>query len=132
MQPPAAPAQRRLELLADGRSFRVADGEADPRGWTVVAGDAVEIGSVADLVIDVDALDVRYLECRVAGAGDVVLLPIGFVRFDAAARLVIVDVLGSAELRALATPMRIPTCADDEAAVTAPFLRNPVEPEPDG
>jgi hypothetical protein len=131
VRPPATPA-RRLDYLADGRHFRVADGEPDPRGWHVVGGDAVEVGIIDDLIVDVDARDVRYLSCRPPESDDIVLLPIGFVRLDNAARLVIVDVLHADALRALAAPRRVPDGADDEAAITAPFLGPPSDPEPDG
>jgi sporulation protein YlmC with PRC-barrel domain len=131
VRPPATPA-RRLDFLADGRRFRIADGEPDPRGWHVVGGDAADVGVIDDLIVDIDAQDVRYLLCRPSGGDDVVLLPIGFVRLDNAARLVIVDVLHADALRALAAPRRVPGGADDEAAIAAPFLDTPPDPESDG
>jgi hypothetical protein len=113
-------ASPRLAPLADATGFRVAEGEPDPRGWGVVAGDAREIGSIVELIVDTESLKVSYLECRLADQR-AVFVPIGFARLDPAAELVIVDVLGSAELLALADTSRLPTTAEEEAALLAAF-----------
>jgi len=54
-----------LSNLNDLNDYEVSDGEPDPRGWDLFAGDGVRIGTVEDLLVDTDAMRVRALECRI-------------------------------------------------------------------
>jgi stress response protein YsnF len=77
--------------------FTVADGAPDPRGWPVYAADRRQVGTVEDLLVDLDAMRVRYLDVRVEGAvmdagrgPERVLIPVGLARvLDDADRLVL-------------------------------------------
>src|SRR5581483_2482259 len=55
----------RLVRLGKGKEFHVAKGSSDPRGWKVVGGDGTKLGKVIDLVVDREALSVRYLDVDV-------------------------------------------------------------------
>ncbi|HEX5759384.1 MAG TPA: PRC-barrel domain-containing protein [Thermoanaerobaculia bacterium] len=46
---------------------RVAEGDPDVRGWEVVANDGRAVGRVRDLLVDVGAMKVRYLDVELAG-----------------------------------------------------------------
>jgi hypothetical protein len=48
------------------RRYKVADGDPDVRGWQVDGNDGQTIGQVDDLLVDPDALKVRYLQIRLA------------------------------------------------------------------
>ena len=53
---------RGLRHLDDLDDFKVADGEPDIRGWTVRTADNRKLGKVTDLLVDMDAMKVRYME----------------------------------------------------------------------
>jgi hypothetical protein len=74
---PASPAGlRRLSAATD---FRVADGERDVRGWSLLGEGRTAIGTIKDLIIDTDAEQVRYLVVRRSSDQGVTALPIGYV-----------------------------------------------------
>jgi len=81
----AAPTLARLHDLDD---YEVADGQPDIRGWKVKTADGKEVGEVDGLLVDPDALEVRYVEVkvndelRVGREKDFVLVPIGVARLD--------------------------------------------------
>lgn len=61
----------------------IAPGDPDPRGWPVVGADHQVGGVVSDVWVDRAEVLIRYLEVKVAGAGDrKVLLPMTFVLVD--------------------------------------------------
>ena len=69
--------------------FKVADEDVDPRGWSVYSQDGYKLGEVKDLLVDVAAMKVRYLDVeldRGAGSADResrhVLFPVGTARLD--------------------------------------------------
>jgi len=85
--------------LAELDDFTVAQGAPDPRGWPVATSDAQLVGTVDDLLVDLDAMVVRYLAVRVGGgaggrvgAPERVLLPVGVARTEGDRRRVLVDV----------------------------------------
>lgn len=51
----------RLKGLDEMGDFKVAEGEPDPRGWDVYAGNN-KIGEVDDLIVDTASMKVRYLD----------------------------------------------------------------------
>lgn len=51
-----------LARLSKLRGFTVAHGDPDVRGWHVFASDGHRIGEVHDLLVDTQALKVRYLD----------------------------------------------------------------------
>lgn len=48
----------------EGSGYKVAEGDPDVRGWDVMDRDGHRIGEVDDLLIDTEAMKVRYLEVR--------------------------------------------------------------------
>jgi photosynthetic reaction center H subunit len=72
--------------LAAGWSVEARD--PDPRGMTVCGLDDAAAGEVVELWVDRAEPQIRYLEVKLAGGARNVLLPSGFVRYDAANRKV--------------------------------------------
>ena len=61
----AAPPHDRLAHLSDiDGEFMIADPEPDFRGWPVVLPNCHEVGKVDDLIVDTDAMVVRYVEVK--------------------------------------------------------------------
>lgn len=54
--------QQNLRRLGELRDFKVASDDPDPRGWGVRTRDGRVLGDVEELIVDPDALKVRYLE----------------------------------------------------------------------
>lgn len=52
--------------LRDLSRYKVADGDADVRGWDVFGRDGVRVGTVDDLLVDPAAEQVRYLAVRLS------------------------------------------------------------------
>ena len=91
-----------LVRLNDLEDFRVAKGDADPRGWTVVGADGIKIGEVDELIVDTGSLEAKYLDCDVAEdklelepIDRHVLIPVEFARLDHDKKNVVVDGLAS-------------------------------------
>ena len=80
------PVLRRLRDLTD---FEVADGNPDVRGWAVRGGDGQALGAVHELIVEPEALKVRYLDVELDARFGVnaheshILLPIGVASLDA-------------------------------------------------
>lgn len=97
---PAAYAERANvpERMIDGSAMivpmRLAAGwsvesrDPDPRGMTVCGLDGAAAGEVVELWVDRAEPQIRYLEVKLAGGNRNVMLPTGFVRYDAANRKV--------------------------------------------
>ncbi|UYZ61827.1 PRC-barrel domain-containing protein [Hymenobacter weizhouensis] len=77
-----------LRRLRDLTEFEVADGDPDVRGWTARGADGIAFGQVAELIVDVDALKVRYLDIELDYSLGInerdrrILLPIGVAAID--------------------------------------------------
>ncbi len=61
------------------KEFSVAEGDADPRGFTVLGCDDQQAGTISEIWVDRSEPQIRYLEVDVKG-GEHVLLPMGFAR----------------------------------------------------
>jgi sporulation protein YlmC with PRC-barrel domain len=106
----------RVVPLKDLKDYTVAKGDPDVRGWNVYANDGRRIGEVDELLVDVEAMKVRYLDVDLdrdvlsvsgesVGNGpgaaapgarsDHVLIPIGSARLDEKEDRVVVDLLQS-------------------------------------
>jgi uncharacterized protein (TIGR02271 family) len=83
--------------------YKVADGEPDIRGWEVVASDGHRLGKVEELLVDTQANKVRYVDVDVDGDNRHVTVPIGYARLEETRQQVLMDGLGSEQLRALPT-----------------------------
>jgi len=79
------PILRRLRDLTD---FEVADGNPDVRGWTVRGSDGQALGVVHELIVEPEAMKVRYLDIeldprfRINEYENHILLPIGVASLD--------------------------------------------------
>lgn len=51
-----------LERLDDMHGYKVADGDCDIRGWSVRTADGRKVGEVDSLIVDKDAMQVRYID----------------------------------------------------------------------
>jgi photosynthetic reaction center H subunit len=77
-----------LRRLRDISDFEVADGSPDVRGWTVRGGDGKTFGEVHELIVEVEALKVRYLDVELSSSLNInkhdrhILLPIGVAALD--------------------------------------------------
>ena len=108
-----------LDQLND---FKVADGDPDVRGWEVLASDGRRIGEVDELLIDTNAMKVRYLDVEVedglmAEPDRHVLVPIGYARLDRDRDCVVVDNVASGDLRAMPAYDHAPLTRDFETQV---------------
>jgi photosynthetic reaction center H subunit len=90
----------RLGRLRELPGFRVAPGEPDIRGWSLVAGDGGRAGTVRELVIDLEERKVRYAVIARPAGGDT-LLPVGFLEIDAERRAVRAPALGAEDIAGL-------------------------------
>ena len=88
-----SPDEKRLEpglyRLSELNDYEVADRDPDVRGWKVLSVDQKLIGEVNELIVDLDAMKVRYLDVNVnneisdAGTNDRhLLIPIGAAELD--------------------------------------------------
>lgn len=80
----------RIVPLRVAPDYSIDHRDQDPRGMSVIGADGAVAGSVVDVWIDRTEAFIRYLEVEavtVAGPREV-LVPIGFVQFDMAARQV--------------------------------------------
>jgi sporulation protein YlmC with PRC-barrel domain len=99
----------RVVPLDELDDFQVAEGDPDVRGWEVIASDGRKIGEVDELLVDVQAMKVRYLDVDlsreiVAGARGEdrhVLIPIGYARLEAEESRVRIENLVSDQISAL-------------------------------
>ena len=88
-----------LRRLRDLPNFEVADRDPDPRGWAVLGGDGQQFGTVYELIVEPDALKVRYLDVELESTFQInkherhILLPIGVAALDAEADNVFVPAL---------------------------------------
>ncbi|WP_019948841.1 PRC-barrel domain-containing protein [Hymenobacter aerophilus] len=77
-----------LRRLRDLTEFEVADENPDVRGWAVRGADGRQFGQVFELIVDVDALKVRYLDVQLDDSlgldarDNHILLPIGVAALD--------------------------------------------------
>lgn len=73
----------RLDRLDD---YKVADGDPDPRGWTIVGREGRTLGEVDHLIGDTGSMRVRYLVVKLDKSLDKnhrnVLVPVGHVDLD--------------------------------------------------
>ncbi len=79
----------RLATLSERPDLDVAQGEPDPRGWTVLQADGERVGVVEELIVDMEAMKVRHLVCALEdepGGGEMeprrLLVPVGFAHLE--------------------------------------------------
>lgn len=86
---PIPPAEgMHLRRLRDLTEFEVADGSPDVRGWSVRGADGQKFGEVSELIVEEEALKVRYLDIELDNRLRVnkherhILLPVGVAALD--------------------------------------------------
>lgn len=74
----------RLIPLSEAAGFQVASDDPDVRGWEVHAADGSHVGRVQELIVDVEAQRVRYLQVRVddSDTNSLVLIPVGLATLE--------------------------------------------------
>jgi hypothetical protein len=100
----APPPSGELAPLSSLKDYMIADPLPDIRGWMVTLPDGWKVGKVDDLLVDTDALAVRYIEVKVdhhalgTDEDTWMLVPIGAARVDDENDVIIVDRLPKAGL----------------------------------
>lgn len=117
----------RVVPLGQLDDFKVAEGDPDVRGWQVVASDGRKIGEVDELLIDTNAMKVRYLDVEVenglmAEPDRHVLVPIGYARLDRGGDRVMIDNIASTDLRTMPAYDQSPVTRDFETSVRNSFM----------
>lgn len=88
-----------LRRLRDLTEFEVADSSSDVRGWSVRGADGRKFGEVAELIVEEEALKVRYLDIELDNSMQIdkrarhILLPVGVAALDEEADNVFVPAL---------------------------------------
>ncbi|KAA9331556.1 hypothetical protein F0P96_15065 [Hymenobacter busanensis] len=90
MEPTPIPRADGMHLvrLRDLKDFEVADGSPDVRGWAVRGLDGKRFGDVYELIVEPEALKVRYLDVELDSSLHIndrerhVLIPIGAAALD--------------------------------------------------
>ncbi|MBX6364762.1 MAG: PRC-barrel domain-containing protein [Gemmatimonadetes bacterium] len=113
--PALAVPRSELAPLSRLPGYRVAEGEADVRGWRLTDCRGDDVGAVEDLVVDPAARKVRYAVARLDGNARV-LLPVGLLALDADAARVRVAGLAAEDLASLppAPAGELTRAAEDE------------------
>lgn len=117
----------RIVPLDELRDFEVADGDPDVRGWEVAGADGERLGEVDQLLVDTDALKVRYLDVDLGPAlldpADErhVLVPIGYARVNEDAHQVVVATLSRGDLARLPAYTYQPLTRDYETSLLRLF-----------
>lgn len=88
------PRGERYARLSELGDYHVSAEDPDPRGWTAIDQSGDALGRVNDLIVDTDAMKVRYLEIEVAGtgaSGGRARIPADRVDVDTQAQCVVLD-----------------------------------------
>lgn len=124
------PTLRRLRDLPD---FEVATGQPDVRGWTVRGSDGKPLGRVYELIIDPEALKVRYLDIELDarnGRGSEethILLPIGVAGLDTEADNVFVPGLNQLTVKSYPPYVELQITREYEEAMLRALGKTSVE-----
>jgi uncharacterized protein (TIGR02271 family) len=115
--------------------FEVADGDPDVRGWEVMSADGRRIGEVDQLLVDSEAMKVRYLDVDLddemsAGEARHVLIPIGYARLQEDSDRVVVDMLRSTDVAGLPAYRHEPVTRDFEEGIRGRFGGGAVDSDP--
>lgn len=120
-----------LVPLDKADDYKIAAGNADPRGWDVLANGA-KVGEVDTLIVDLGALKVRYMDVeldrRLAGVADRhSLIPIGTAHLDAENDRVLLDGISPDTLLGLPTyDADTPITRDYENTLRAALTGTPI------
>lgn len=105
-----------LTALTDLPDYRITSHDTDPRGWETVDANKTPVGTITDLIIDVDGHVARYMVCALTDKSERrVLLPVGFARFDNEHRIVFLDFVTMEVVANLPTFTGLPLSAQQTA-----------------
>lgn len=108
--------------MSELNDYRVSDEDPDPRGWPVVGPDGGTIGRVEDLIVDTQAMKVRYLDITLtdgnAAGSSRARIPAGRVDLEPDDRMVVTD-LSHTELAAFVGGEYTSASATDDASARA-------------
>src|SRR5690606_25628661 len=109
--------------------------DPDVRGWQVYSSDGMLIGEVDELLVDTEALKVRYLDVELAGGDGSredhhILVPIGRGRLHELDDRILIEGLGRETIDALPRYSQEPLTREYEKEVLRHF--RPLEPSPAG
>jgi photosynthetic reaction center H subunit len=127
------PVLRRLRDLTD---FEVADGNPDVRGWTVRGADGQALGTVHELIVDPEAMKVRYLDVELDARFHIneyenhILLPIGAASIDADGDNVFVPALTAASVLDYPSYVEIQITREYEEAMLRALGQEPTTNNP--
>ena len=125
-----------LRRLRDLTEFEVADDNPDVRGWTVRGSDGQALGTVYELVVDPEALKVRYLDVELDSRFQIneyenhILLPIGVASLDADGDNVFVPALNAESVLNYPPYLEIQITRDYEEAMLRALGREPAPLNP--
>ena len=125
-----------LRRLRDLTEFEVADDNPDVRGWTVRGSDGQALGTVFELVVDPEALKVRYLDVELDSRFQIneyenhILLPIGVASLDADGDNVFVPALNAESVLNYPPYLEIQITRDYEEAMLRALGREPAPANP--
>lgn len=126
-----------LVPLDKADDFKIAEGNPDPRGWDVIAN-GTKVGEVDNLIADLNALKVRYLDVELddefAGTKERhVLIPIGAARLDSRNDNVLLQGITRDALLGLpAYSADTPITRDYEDSLRERLTGAPIQPAPSG
>ena len=127
-----APVLRRLRDLTD---FEVADDNPDVRGWAVRGGDGQALGIVFELIVEPEALKVRYLDVELDSRFHIndhenhILLPIGVASLDTEGDNVFVPALNTESVLNYPLYTEIQVTRDYEEAMLRALGVAPLAPD---
>lgn len=114
--------------------FQIAEGDPDVRGWQVCDARGERVGEVDELLVDTDALKVRYLDVELDESTVVeerhILIPVGYARLHERDDRILVDRLDRAGLSNLPPYANEPLTRDYETTILARFGPAPPQPSP--
>ena len=118
----------RVAPLDELDDYEVAEGDPDVRGWEVFGSDGQRIGRVDELLVDVVARKVRYLDVEIGAESDAggrthVLVPIGYARLEHDDH-VIIDGLTRASVASVPVYSPGSLTPDDETRLRTHFDRD--------
>lgn len=124
-----------LRRLRDLTDFEVADDNPDVRGWTVRGNDGQALGTVFELIVEPEAMKVRYLDVELDSRFHInehknhILLPIGAASLDEDGDNVFVPALNAETVLNYPPYIEIQITRDYENAMMRALG---MEPVPDG
>ena len=115
----------RIIPLDEMDDFEVAEGDPDVRGWQVCGADGGRNGEVDELLVDTEALKVRYLDVGLDDSPPSqdrhILIPIGYARLHESDDRIVVDELDGERLAQLPPYAQEPLTRDFENALLLTF-----------